>query len=462
MGGVYANFANVSHSDYEFTITFARVDHEVEDEEIPGVVVSRINLSPKFMRELIDAMQDNYSKWQTREGIKNLPEYGGGEHARGSRTGGSEGPPAARSAFGRSSALTSARRSAQRSAGGWRAARSPSRGGSRSATFCSAIARSNDTNASGAPASSQRELVRPALDRTRHAVRDQAERRATSAAASASAGSATALARSADSAQLTRCTASAAAGATIARIQHPARHVAVADVRQLVRDHEPDLIAAVAVEQRVEQDHALGRAEPGDVSVGGRRAPARIDRIDLPDPARPAATRQLQHVGAGLPFGQRREIVEDRVQDDRRKRAEHGPDRDRAAGGRQPPVAGVAPHRPRRPRPAPPAIRAASIPVALTRVDAPVPPGLGHQPNPERASAGDRRQRQGGSDRATASPAPPGRSARHRSASTAALRQAGRRRTSERRAPPARPPPEPARARAAAARTAGRGRSPRR
>ena len=78
MAGVYANFANVSHSDYEFTITFARVDHEVEDEEIPGVVVSRVNLSPKFMRELIDAMQDNYSKWQTREGIKNLPEFGGG------------------------------------------------------------------------------------------------------------------------------------------------------------------------------------------------------------------------------------------------------------------------------------------------------------------------------------------------------------------------------------------------
>ena len=77
MAGVYANFANVSSSDYEFTITFARVDHEVEEEEVPGVVVSRINLSPRFMRELIDAMQDNYSKWQTREGIKNLPEFGG-------------------------------------------------------------------------------------------------------------------------------------------------------------------------------------------------------------------------------------------------------------------------------------------------------------------------------------------------------------------------------------------------
>jgi len=79
MGGVYANFANVSHSDYEFTVTFARVDHEVESEEVPGVVVSRVNLSPRFMRELIDAMEDNYSKWRTREGIKNLPEYGGDE-----------------------------------------------------------------------------------------------------------------------------------------------------------------------------------------------------------------------------------------------------------------------------------------------------------------------------------------------------------------------------------------------
>jgi hypothetical protein len=76
MMGVYANFANVSHSEYEFTITYARVDHEMEGDEIPGVVVTRVNLSPKFMRELIDAMEDNYSKWRTREGIKNLPEFG--------------------------------------------------------------------------------------------------------------------------------------------------------------------------------------------------------------------------------------------------------------------------------------------------------------------------------------------------------------------------------------------------
>ena len=88
MAGVYSNFANVSHSDYEFTITFARVDHEVEDEEIPGVVVSRVNLSPKFMRELIDAMEDNYSKWRQRAEIASLPEV---EDDR--RTGGTQQPP---------------------------------------------------------------------------------------------------------------------------------------------------------------------------------------------------------------------------------------------------------------------------------------------------------------------------------------------------------------------------------
>ena len=74
MGGVYANFANVSFSDYEFTLTFARIDHEVEEGDVPGVVVARVNMSTRFMRELLDAMQDSWSKWSSREGIRNLPE----------------------------------------------------------------------------------------------------------------------------------------------------------------------------------------------------------------------------------------------------------------------------------------------------------------------------------------------------------------------------------------------------
>jgi hypothetical protein len=74
MAGVYANFANVTFSPYEFTITFARIDHEVEEGDVPGVVVSRVNMSQQFFQELVAAMQDSYSKWSTQEGIRNLPE----------------------------------------------------------------------------------------------------------------------------------------------------------------------------------------------------------------------------------------------------------------------------------------------------------------------------------------------------------------------------------------------------
>jgi hypothetical protein len=74
LAGFYANFANVSFSSYEFTVTFARIDHEVEEGDVPGVVVARINMSPQFARELIDAMQDAWSRYTTSQGIKNLPE----------------------------------------------------------------------------------------------------------------------------------------------------------------------------------------------------------------------------------------------------------------------------------------------------------------------------------------------------------------------------------------------------
>jgi hypothetical protein len=74
LAGVYANFANITFSDYEFTLTFARIDHEVEEGDVPGVVVSRVNMSQQFMRELLAAMQDSYSKFETVKGIQSLPE----------------------------------------------------------------------------------------------------------------------------------------------------------------------------------------------------------------------------------------------------------------------------------------------------------------------------------------------------------------------------------------------------
>jgi hypothetical protein len=77
IAGGYANFANISFSRYEFTLTFARIEHEVEEGDVPGAVVSRINASPRFVEELIAALQDSWSKYQTTEGIRNLPETPG-------------------------------------------------------------------------------------------------------------------------------------------------------------------------------------------------------------------------------------------------------------------------------------------------------------------------------------------------------------------------------------------------
>jgi hypothetical protein len=75
MAGVYSNFAHISFSDYEFTLTFFRLDHEAPEEgDVPGVAVARINLSIQFMPQLLEAMNDAYSKWASRENIRNLPE----------------------------------------------------------------------------------------------------------------------------------------------------------------------------------------------------------------------------------------------------------------------------------------------------------------------------------------------------------------------------------------------------
>ena len=74
LAGTYANFANISFSEYEFTVTFARIDHEVSEGDVPGIVVSRVNMSTKFAKELLDALQASWSKYATVRGIQDLPE----------------------------------------------------------------------------------------------------------------------------------------------------------------------------------------------------------------------------------------------------------------------------------------------------------------------------------------------------------------------------------------------------
>ena len=56
--GVWANWARVSHSPYEFTLDFVRLDYS--NEPPSGVVVARVALSPLMVSQLIDALSKNW------------------------------------------------------------------------------------------------------------------------------------------------------------------------------------------------------------------------------------------------------------------------------------------------------------------------------------------------------------------------------------------------------------------
>ena len=64
-GGVWSNFAAVSHSPYEFTIDFVRVDyaHPAPDGARQGQVVARVNLSPLMVTQLMEALETNWQKY---------------------------------------------------------------------------------------------------------------------------------------------------------------------------------------------------------------------------------------------------------------------------------------------------------------------------------------------------------------------------------------------------------------
>lgn len=64
MGGVWANFAQVSHSPYEFTIDFARLDFSSNPPQ--GIVVARVSLSPLMVSQLIDALSSNWKIFATK------------------------------------------------------------------------------------------------------------------------------------------------------------------------------------------------------------------------------------------------------------------------------------------------------------------------------------------------------------------------------------------------------------
>lgn len=61
VGGAWANFARVGHSEHEFTLDFIRIDHSQQPPI--GVVVSRVSVSPLFVTQLIDALSENWKMY---------------------------------------------------------------------------------------------------------------------------------------------------------------------------------------------------------------------------------------------------------------------------------------------------------------------------------------------------------------------------------------------------------------
>jgi hypothetical protein len=64
MGGVWANFARVSHSPYEFTLDFVRLDFSTNPPQ--GIVVARVSLSPLMVTQLIEALSTNWEIYAQR------------------------------------------------------------------------------------------------------------------------------------------------------------------------------------------------------------------------------------------------------------------------------------------------------------------------------------------------------------------------------------------------------------
>ena len=79
VGGVWANFAAVSHSPYEFTIDLARLEF-TPDGPSRGVVVARVNLSPLFVAQLMDALKHNWANYAEKAMPKEVRDADGSDH----------------------------------------------------------------------------------------------------------------------------------------------------------------------------------------------------------------------------------------------------------------------------------------------------------------------------------------------------------------------------------------------
>ena len=74
--GQYANMALVNHAETEFTLDFIYV----QPQQPRAKVLSRIITSPKHMKRLLLAMQDNLAKYEAKFGTVEVTDPGNPIH----------------------------------------------------------------------------------------------------------------------------------------------------------------------------------------------------------------------------------------------------------------------------------------------------------------------------------------------------------------------------------------------
>lgn len=77
--GVYSNLAVVNHSDAEFTIDFIFVQPQAPRAKVR----SRIITSPKHVKRLLLALEDNLKKYEQRFGPVDISGPGADQHVGG-------------------------------------------------------------------------------------------------------------------------------------------------------------------------------------------------------------------------------------------------------------------------------------------------------------------------------------------------------------------------------------------
>ena len=174
--------------------------------------------------------------------------------------------------------------------------------------------------------------------------------------------------------------------------EQAARHVAVLHVAELVRHHRAHLVGREVLQQRVVEHHALGVADAVHVGVGAGGAAARVDPVDLPH-VDAVLVRKRQDLAAEGRVRQRRELVEERIDDDRPVRHEHGAEHDDGDRAERPPRAREAADQ-RHQESAAECREHGADAGRLRGVPEPAAPVLGREPEVAGALLGDRAQRQ--------------------------------------------------------------------